>query len=262
MSFEDVVDVVAILAFGVLGAVLVRRNRAAGLGTALVVLGVLESLVYLLGGLADLIAQGQPDPPAIAQLCSLASTAAFIATFSLFVLSPLLLFPTGRVPSRRWRWAAGAAVMGNIAAMLSVLLAPGPVDEDNPAWGENPIGFDALAGLTHALEVIGLALLAIGLLSGLAAYATRCVRYRGARRRQMAWFTMGVVTMIGGLIIDTEGKSVVLETLLALVIFGTMLVGIGWPLLGPLGRAADLEDPPPGADAEGDPTPELVRPTG
>ena len=104
MTFEDVVDVAAILAFGVLGTVLVRRRRAEGLGRALVLLSVLMPLVYLLGGVADAIAQGQPDPPAMAQLSMVASEAVFIAISSCSSCHPVLLFPTGRLPSRRWRW--------------------------------------------------------------------------------------------------------------------------------------------------------------
>jgi hypothetical protein len=250
MTLEDVVDVAAILVFGVLGAVLVHRRRAEGLGRALVLLGVLESLNYLLGGVADAIAQGQSDPPAIARLCMVASEAAFIAMFFVFILAPLLLFPTGRLPSPRWRWVAWAAVIGAVTSMFSVLLAPGPVDEDNPAWGDNPLGLDALAGVTDMLELVGVVLLLIGVLSGLAGYVTRWVRYRGPRRRQMAWFTVGVVTMVGGLIIDTNGKSVVLEVLLAAAIFGTMLFALGWPLLGPLGRAAEEADADRAATAD------------
>jgi hypothetical protein len=249
MTFEDLLDVAAILAFGVLGAVLVRHRRAEGLGLALVLLGVLESLVYLFGGIADAIANGQPDPPATAQLFSLASTAAFIATFCLFIVSPLLLFPTGRLPSPRWRWAGWTAISGAAVSILAVLLAPGPIDEDNPAWGDNPIGVESLDGVVGVLETVGLVLLGVSVVAGLAAYVVRLARYRGARRRQMVWFTIGVVTMVGGLIIDTEGKSVVLEVLLAAAIFGSMMFAIGWPLLGPLGRAAQEPADGPGLAA-------------
>jgi hypothetical protein len=262
MTWEDVVDVSAILAFGVLGAVLVRRHRAEGLGRALVLLGVLESLNYLLGGVADAIAQGQPSPPALARLSMVASVAVFIAMFFVFVLSPVLLFPTGRLPSRRWRWVAWAAVTGAVTSMLSVLLAPGPVDEDNPNWGDNPLGWEALAGVTDMLELVGVVLLVVGVLSGLAAYVTRLVRYRGARRRQMAWFTVGVVTMVGGLIIDTNGKSVVLEVLLAFVIFSSMFFAIAWPLLGPLGRTAEEADAERAAATEELRSAEAAHPSG
>ena len=179
------------------------------------------------------------EPVAAARLLNLTSEAAFVVAFFLFALAPLFLFPTGRLPSRRWRWVAGLAALGCGVSVLSVLLAPGPVDEDVTAWGENPIGLHALPGVMDALAVAGLALLAGGLVAGLAAFVTRWIRYRGPRRRQMAWFTIGVAVQVTGLLTDTSGKSVMVEVLMALAIFGAMLWGIGWPLLGPLGSLAE-----------------------
>ncbi len=252
LTLEDAVDAVALLLFGVLGAVLLAKGRAAGLGRALLLTGGMIALDYLLSGLADAIADGQPRPVAAARLLNIASEAVFVVAFFLFVLAPLFLFPTGRLPSRRWRWVAGAAVLGCSVSVLSVLLAPGPVDEDVTAWGENPIGLHALPGLMDALEVAGMALLAVSLVAGLAAFVIRWLRYRGPRRRQMAWFTIGVVVQVTGLLTDTSGKSVMVEVLTALAIFAAMLWGIGWPLLGPLGSAADAPDPVTGARAVSD----------
>ena len=41
------------------------------------------------------------------------------------------------------------------------------------------------------------------------------------------------------------GGTVVVEVSTALAIFGTLLVGTGWPLLGPLGRQALTEEQSP-----------------
>ena len=252
LTVEDAVDAVAVMLFGVLGAALLVKGRAAGLGRALLLMAGMIALSYLLSGLADAIAAGQPKPVAAARLLNIASESVFVVAFFLFALAPLFLFPTGRLPSRRWRWVAGAAAFGCVVSVLSVLLAPGPVDDDVPAWGENPIGLNALPGLVDTLEVIGMALLAVGVVTGLAAFVTRWVRYRGPRRRQLAWFTVGVVVQVTGLLTDTNGKSVVVEVVMALAIFVAMLWGIGWPLLGPLGSAAEASDQvtSPRAEAE------------
>jgi hypothetical protein len=241
MTLEDAVDAVAMLGFGVLGAAFVRRRVAEGLGLALVLLAALSAVNYLLSGIAQAIAHGEPDPPVVAQVLTLTAEGAFIATFFLIVAAPLLLFPTGQLPSPRWRWPAGAVVVGCVVSILSVVFAPGPVDEDNPAWGDNPIGIAALGGIVDSVELVGLIFLAVGLLTGLAAFGTRWVRYRGARRRQMAWFTLGVVVLVAGLVTEFGG-SVAVEVATALAIFGSLFVGMGWPILGPLGRAAEDSD--------------------
>ena len=239
LTLEDGVDAVGIMLFGVLGIALVVRDRAVGLGRALVLMASMIALDYFLHGLADAIAGGVANPPAAARILNLAGESAFVVAFFLIALSPLFLFPTGRLPSRRWRWAVGAGIAGCGAAVLSVLLAPGLVDEDVPSWGDNPIGLDAAPRLVDALEMVGPLLLAGGILVGLGAFVTRWVRYRGPRRQQMAWFTIGVVVQVAGLATDTDGDSVTVEVLLATSIFGSMLFGIGWPLLGPLGSRAE-----------------------
>ena len=58
----------------------------------------------------------------------------------------------------------------------------------------------------------------------------------------MAWFTIGVVVQVTGLATDTSGDSVTVEVLVALAIFGAMLFGIGWPLLGPLGSRVEAAE--------------------
>jgi hypothetical protein len=242
LTLEDAVDAAALMLFGVLGAALLAKGRAAGMGRALLLMAGMIALDYLLSGLADAIAGGQTRPVAAARLLNMASEAAFVVAFFLFALAPLFLFPTGRLPSRRWRWVAGCAAFGCVVSVLTGLLAPGPVDDDVSAWGENPVGLDALPGLVDGLEVVGMVLLAVGVVAGLAAFVTRWMRYRGPRRRQMAWFTIGVVVQVTGLLTDTSGQSVMVEVLMALAIFGAMLWGIGWPLLGPLGSAAEAPD--------------------
>jgi hypothetical protein len=235
LTLEDGVDLACLLLFGVLGAELLRRGIAEGLGRALMLLGALEAVNYLLGGIGDALTNGQSPPPAAAQLCSLGSEVAFIATFVLLIYAPLALFPTGHLPSPRWRPLPWVPTAGVVAAAFSVFLTPGPVDEDNPATGQNPLGSDALEGLAGALEIAAAVLLFLTVAGGLAAFVVRWVQYRGPRRRQLAWFTAGVATMLIGLVTD-NGGSLTVEVATALAIFGTLLFGMAWPLLGPLGR--------------------------
>ena len=103
LTLEDGVDVVGIMLFGVLGIALVARDRASGLGRALVLMASMIALDYFLHGLADAIAGGHTTPPAAARILNIAGESAFVVAFFLLALSPLFLFPTGRLPSPRWR---------------------------------------------------------------------------------------------------------------------------------------------------------------
>lgn len=240
LMIEDGVDAVAVLALGALGVVLLRRGVAAGLGRALVLIAVLAGTVWLCGGLGDTLAGGA-DPSAVARLLTLVASALFIPEFVLLFAGPLLLFPTGRLPSPRWRGVVVSAATGVCLAMMSMLLAPGYVDDDVPARGSNPLGVEALDGVTDVLQAAGLVLVLGSLLLAAAAVAVRLVRYRGARRRQMWWFLGAIAPLAVGLATD-PGSSPVAQTIAALVIFGALLGGMGWALLGTPARAVHDEE--------------------
>ena len=152
MTVEDPVDMVCLLLFGFLGAELLRRGIAEGLGRALMLMAGLQGANYLLAGIGDAVTDGHGQAPVVARLCSLGAEVLFIGTFFLLLYAPLALFPTGRLPGPRWRWLTWAAVLGFLAMAVSVVFAPGPVDEDNPATGANPLGLEDLGGLTSTLE--------------------------------------------------------------------------------------------------------------
>jgi hypothetical protein len=80
-------------------------------------------------------------------------------------------------------------------------------------------------------------------LGGAAAVITRLVRYRGARRRQVVWFLAGALPMLVGLFTD-PGASVIAQTVSAAVIFGGLIGGMAWALLGGPAHGVDLERPP------------------
>jgi hypothetical protein len=241
LTLEDAVDAVALIAFGLLGATLMRRSRAAALGLALVVAAGLQGVNYLLGGAADALSDGRTPVPAAARLGWLVADSAFVAMFILLLYAPLALFPTGRLPSARWRWLPVVATTCAVSGVLSVLLGPGRVDDDNPAKGTNPLGVPALDGVAAVLERAGLVLLVLTFVGGVAAYVVRWLRFRGARRRQLAWLATGVVAMAVFMVVDA-GSSLVAQVVSASVLFGTLLVGLGWPLLGPLGAEAERTD--------------------
>jgi hypothetical protein len=107
----------------------------------------------------------------------------------------VLLFPTGKLPSRRWRpvaWAAGAGLAG---WALGNMLAPTILTESSKM--RNPVGLTGPAGdLFRALAVAGVVLIAV---TGLAALVSLAFRYRRAgttERAQLKWLVYAAAVIV------------------------------------------------------------------
>jgi hypothetical protein len=111
-----------------------------------------------------------------------------IRTFGLTVLFTLLLFPTGRLLSRRWRpvaWLAGIlmAVVTTLAALRPTLTLP-----DGQHAVPNPVG---IAGVDPDRGTVGVLNNGLLVLTTLAAFLSLILRFRraqGEERQQLKWF--------------------------------------------------------------------------
>ncbi len=107
----------------------------------------------------------------------------------------LVLFPDGRLPSRRWRplaWLSGAVIL---LLSFGVMLAPGPLD--NLGGVPNPFGIEG----AHWLTVGAYALLPLLPLCMLTSALSLVLRYRrsgGEERQQIKWiaFAASVVVVV------------------------------------------------------------------
>jgi hypothetical protein len=156
-----------------------------------------------------------------------------------FILLPLLilLFPSGRVPSRAWKLATWAATA--VAAVLLVWMALRPVaySFDNIVFYENPLGIPALADADSVvLTIAQLALTGFGA----AALIQAVLAYRRAsplERLQVKWLLVpAVVTPLLFVVgISLEAVSVELANVAVMVALiggaNGMAVGIGVAIL-------------------------------
>ena len=118
---------------------------------------------------------------------------------SLMLLAVLLflLFPNGRLPSRRWRPVVWMALGGSAIAALAAALSPGALLTHQIA---NPLGIGGvIGGVLQVLERVGGALLLVNLLASVASLIVRLGRARGEERQQLKWFVYAAALMVGGL---------------------------------------------------------------
>jgi signal transduction histidine kinase len=98
-----------------------------------------------------------------------------------------LLFPTGRLPSRRWRWVLWIGAVG-------ILLFTGAfaVSTETELGLRNPF-FDLGPDMLGPLFGIGSSIYLVAVLASLASLVVRFRRARGDERQQLRWFAAAVV---------------------------------------------------------------------
>jgi signal transduction histidine kinase len=198
---EGVALLVAFMAFGTVGAVLASRrpSNAIGwlfLGVGLGAMSTAFASEYALYGLFT-----RPGSLPGAVWVAWYQSWSWIPTMGLLFIFLFLLFPTGRLPSRRWRpvtWAGALALAGfALAGALGPRLGIG----SGPATPEvaNPLGLHG-APIALVEQVAGFVTLPVILL----ATASVFVRYRRAdreERQQLKWFLYAVLVNVASLVV-------------------------------------------------------------
>jgi hypothetical protein len=112
----------------------------------------------------------------------------------------VLLFPTGNLPSRRWRpvaWAAGAGLAGWV---LGNAFAPTILSSSRPR--PNPVGLTGLAGdMFKIMAAGGVVLIAATGLAALLSLAFRYRRARTAERAQLKWLVYAGALIVAALLV-------------------------------------------------------------
>jgi hypothetical protein len=169
--------------WGLMGALLVTRRPDNRVGWVLLAVGLGIGLA-LLGQLWAFLS--------MASEASLPGTGAgaflgllFNPSFFLVMLVPLL-FPDGRLMSRRWAVVAALLLFSAAATLIGTVTKPGPL-EGMPDF-DNPVGMPALGGLAQALIDIGGLGALVCIPAGIVAAVLRYRRGTPVERKQLKWF--------------------------------------------------------------------------
>lgn len=137
----------------------------------------------------------------------------------------VLLYPTGKLPSSRWRVVAWAGAIGGIGLVLANALRPGPMPATTTV--DNPLGVVAAGDAVKLLEVAAPVILAGFVVGSLAAVALRYRGATGATREQLKWLLYAAVMATSTVIFAGAAPAGVLNDLsFFLVVAGLLAIPV------------------------------------
>jgi hypothetical protein len=184
-TFGDLLVFVPFLAFPIVGALMASRRPENPIGWMCLVAGLCWMLIA---------AGDQYDAYALAKFGSVPGTVmidaltqwTWVPPVGLLGVYMILLFPDGRLPSRRWRplaWLSGAVM---VLFSVAITLTPGPL-EDHPGV-RNPFGLEVLGHPWVKVAITGtVLLLPVCILASALSLVLRYRRSGGEVREQTKW---------------------------------------------------------------------------
>ena len=201
-AVSDLSSAPAAVLYATLGALIVRR---AGNVIGWLLLGIGAGLAIMpLASAYAVLGITHPGTLPAPELVGLLAECSFVPIFA-GIGFMLLLFPSGTLPSPRWRPFAGLSLLATALTMAGFVVRPGlvalPAPDGTSLTFANPLGITSLGpalstvliGTFNGLAVLGTVLLA-------AAFVSLAVRYRpGGRevRQQIKWIALAAVAGTG-----------------------------------------------------------------
>ena len=197
------------LVFSAVGALIASRRPGNAIGWLFLGAGVAAGVSAVAGSYADYWVEARVGPALLGKTAALYGDLSWIPWILVPSTFLLLLFPDGRLLSRRWRpvaWCAAAAIGGGFVAGV---LHAGHM-EDRPQL-TNPYGVKS--PLIDALQGLSWLLLVIAIVGSVTSLILRFRRAHGEQRQQMkwlafAWAVAGTFVIVFTVLYDVVGEAV------------------------------------------------------
>jgi signal transduction histidine kinase len=186
------------LSFCLVGALIVSRRPSNVIGWMLGLTGVLTGLDLLALGYSLCSLTLNESLPG-AQVARWLDGWIWVLPLAVPLTFVVLLFPDGRLVSRRWRPIAWLAGVGLAAAVLGLAIDPSLLAPP----GNTPAQFPTRAQAASVLQSVAWPLLLVGFLGSLTSLVVRFRRTSGREHDQVKWLVYGVAL---GLLIAVLGN--------------------------------------------------------
>jgi signal transduction histidine kinase len=227
-SYAGVSNLVLLAAFGGLGAILASRRPANPIGWIFIATGVMFSGA----GLADQYAQyglvTSPGPIPGAAFASWLARWIWAPASGVLLIYTLLLFPDGRLPSRRWRPVAWLGAVAIVVAVVPVAIFGWRLRGPRLLYAnEPPLTLPHSYRLAVTVSEIAFSLIFLLVFVGAASLLVRLRRATGDEREQIRWFVYGGFLMAISVVASIPGvgpEGLVIVAFLALPVAATIAI--------------------------------------
>jgi len=182
--------------FAIIGALVAHRHPRNPVAWILCLLGASVAVVLFCGAYATYALLAHPGSLPGGEAALWLHEWAFVGTMpgGNFLL---LLFPNGRLLSRRWRLVAWIACAGMTGVALHEAFSLGPVG-GFPL--ENPLGLGGVGGQVAQALAISYTLVILSIIASVASLAVRLRRSSGDERQQLKWLATGGAMLFVGVV--------------------------------------------------------------
>ena len=182
--------------FSSVGAIVASRRPENPVGWLLCLWALSESISHFSAQYAIYALLARPDSLPAGQAMAWVSSWLVFIVIGLSVLS-ILLFPTGRPPSRRWRWLTWLTVAFVLVGAVSGAFSSGPVDGLGPI--RNPLGIEGFSDVSDSIVFNMVALVLV--VAAASSVFVRLRRAKGIERQQIKWFAYAAAASVMGLVL-------------------------------------------------------------
>jgi len=201
---QDLALVPVFFIYTLIGSLVASRDPRNPIGWLLSLAGLFATITFFVSqyaAFATTTAPGSLPGPGVAIWLSLWLWMGMLGS----LLYTVLLFPSGRLPSPRWRLASRIA--GLVLGVVAVIFAFGTPATSDPVPLRNPLWIPALSPLYAVVEA-GFVIFVVLFGVAVASLVVRFRRSRGVERQQLKWIVAAgvvmVVTLASGLVWESD----------------------------------------------------------
>ena len=206
ISVSQISLLVSFYLYLVVGILLLLRRPGNRLGWLLTTVGLVPALGVAVQEYARLALVERPSMPGGIAAAWLNQLWWFANLAGVFIFVPLL-FPTGRLPSPRWRWLARLVVAAVTAVILMEAFGP-DLSGQNSYEVANPLAVAWVEDLEEGLfGGLLFAVIALCMLATIVSLVVRFRRSRGVERQQLKWFVFAGIFVVGLPLLELLGLS-------------------------------------------------------